>query len=49
MEDVLEVYALPDDPTQPVVCFDECSKQLVSETRTPIPAEPGQPVRYDYE
>lgn len=49
MEDVLEVYALPDDPTQPVVCFDECSKQLVSETRTPIPAEPGQPLRYDYE
>lgn len=48
MEDVLEVYALPDDPTQPMVCFDECSKQLVSETRTPIPAEPGQPVRYDY-
>jgi hypothetical protein len=46
---VLEVYALPDDPTQPVVCFDECSKQLVSETRTPIPAEPGQPLRYDYE
>jgi len=49
MEDVLEVYALPDDPTQPVVCFDECSKQLVRETRTPIPAEPGQPLRYDYE
>jgi hypothetical protein len=49
MEDVLEVYALPDDPTQPVVCFDECSKQLVSETRTPIPAKPGQPLRYDYE
>jgi hypothetical protein len=40
---------LPDDPTQPVVCFDECSKQLVSETRTPMPAEPGQPLRYDHE
>jgi hypothetical protein len=31
------------------VCLDETSKQLVSETRVPIPAEPGQVERYDYE
>jgi hypothetical protein len=31
VEDVLEVYAVPDDPTQPVGCFDECSKQLCVE------------------
>ena len=32
-----------------MVCLDETSKQLVSETRTPLPAEPGQPERVDYE
>jgi hypothetical protein len=49
MEDVLEVYTQPYDPAYPVVCLDETSKQLVAETRTPLPAEPGQPVRVDYE
>lgn len=49
MEEVLEVYTRPYDPTRPVVCLDETSKQLVSETRTPLPAEPGQPERVDYE
>ena len=32
-----------------MVCLDEVSKQLVAETRTPLPAEPGQPERVDYE
>jgi hypothetical protein len=45
----LAVYTRPYDPTRPVVCLDETSKQLVSETRTPLPAEPGQPERVDYE
>ena len=49
MEEVLAVYTRPYDPTHPVVCLDETSKQLVSETRTPLPAEPGQPERVDYE
>jgi transposase len=49
MEDVLEVYQRPHDPKRPVICIDETCKQLVSETRTPIPAEPGQPERIDYE
>jgi hypothetical protein len=49
MEDVLEVYHRPYDPTRPVVCFDEASKQLVKETRTPIPAAPGRPATTDYE
>ena len=49
MEDVLDVYTRPYDPARPVVCLDETSKQLVSETRTPLPAEPGQPERVDYE
>jgi hypothetical protein len=49
MEDVLEVYHRPRDPDRPVVCLDETSKQLIAETRVPIPAKPGQPERYDYE
>ena len=49
MEDVLDVYTRPHDPDMPLVCLDETSKQLVSETRTPIPMKPGQPERADYE
>ena len=49
LEDVLEVYKRPHDPQRPVVCLDETSKQLVGETRTPVPAAPGQPRRVDYE
>jgi len=49
MEKVLDVYKRPFDPLHPVVCMDESPKQLIGETRQPIPASPGQPVRYDYE
>jgi hypothetical protein len=31
------------------VCLDEQSKQLIQETRNPIPASPGQSERIDYE
>ena len=49
MEDVLEVYHRPHDPEYPVVCVDETSKQLISETRVPIKAKPGRLARHDYE
>ena len=49
MEDVLDLYAEPHDPARPVVCCDEASKQLVAETRTPLPMAPGLPARVDYE
>lgn len=49
MEDVLDLYAEPYDPAQPTVCFDETSKQLISETRQALTARPGQVERYDYE
>jgi hypothetical protein len=49
MEDVLDVYQRPYDHRRPVVCLDEASKQLVGESRTPLPAAPGQPARVDYE
>lgn len=49
MEEVLDLYHEPYDPELPLVCMDETSKQLVAETRTPLPMEPGQPRRFDYE
>jgi len=49
MEDVLDLYAEPPDPTRPLVCFDETSVQLIGEVREPIAAKPGQLERYDYE
>jgi hypothetical protein len=49
MEDVLDLYAEPYDPARPSVCFDETSKQLIAETRLPLPMEPGKPERVDYE
>ena len=49
MEDVLDLYEQPYDSNKPLICFDELPYQLVSETRTPIAAKPGQPARYDYE
>jgi hypothetical protein len=49
MEDILELYAEPYHPKRPTVNFDEASKQLIAETRTPLPMRPGQPARYDAE
>lgn len=49
MEDVLDIYKKPYDEKRPVVCVDELNKQLIKETRAPIPGEPGKPERYDTE
>jgi len=49
MEDVLELYAEPYDAKRPKVNFDESSKQLIAQTRQPLPTRPGQPERFDYE
>jgi hypothetical protein len=49
MEDVLAVYVRPHDPERVLVCLDETSKQLIAETRVPIPMKPGRPARIDYE
>src|SRR4029079_11662162 len=48
MEDVLEVYHRPYDPRRPVVCVDETFKQLIGETREPLPPRPGAVERYDH-
>src|SRR4051794_20611499 len=39
----------PSTPRRPLVCMDESSKQLLTETRTPLAPQPGQLQRYDYE
>ncbi len=49
MEDVLDVYTLPLDPRRPQVCFDERPVQLIEDVYEPLPAQPGQARRYDYE
>ena len=49
MEDVLAVDTRPRDPDYPLVCLDETSKQLIAETRTPIPMKRGRAARVDYE
>jgi len=48
MEDVLDLYAEPYNPQRPKVNFDETSKQLIGETRQPLPARPGHEACYDY-
>jgi hypothetical protein len=49
MEDVLEVYHRPFDERRPLICIDELPVQLVGESRVPVAAAPGRPLRYDYE
>lgn len=49
MENVLETYALPYNPSLPVVCMDEQPVQLLKETRVPIPATTKHARRVDYE
>jgi hypothetical protein len=49
MEDVLAVYQRPFDPKRPLVCMDEISKPLLSDSRSPLPVKPRKPERCDYE
>ena len=49
MEEVLETYEKPYDPSRPVVCMDEQPVQLVKETRQPIAATKNHPRRVDYD
>ena len=42
MEMVLDIYRRPYDADFPVVCMDETPRQLIGETRTPVPAAPGR-------
>ena len=49
MEDVLDVYTRPIDASRPLVCLDETSKQLITETRPCRPCRPGRVKRIDPE
>ena len=49
MEDVLSVYERPYDATRPVICLDETSRQLLADSRPPLPPAPGRPARRDPE
>jgi hypothetical protein len=48
MEAVLDLYADPYDPQQPVVCLDERPCVLLRDEVDPLPMQPGQPRRVDY-
>ena len=55
MEDVLDVYQRPPDPKRPLVTLDEGSKQLLDDSRPPLPMQPQEgergahAMREDYE
>jgi hypothetical protein len=46
---VLDVYQRPEDPSRPVICLDETSRQVLAETREALPIAPGRPARHDPE
>jgi hypothetical protein len=49
MYGLLDLYARPYQRQEPVICLDEKSKQLLGNTREPLPAKPGVPAKHDYE
>jgi len=49
MYTLLDLYARPFQSDEPVVCVDEKSKQLLQQSRTPLPIKPGTPMKMDYE
>src|SRR5258708_19620981 len=49
MEDVLKTYEKPLSENEPVICVDEKPVVLHEDTRPPIPIQPGQVARRDYE
>jgi hypothetical protein len=49
MEDILDVYARPVDPTRPLVCFDESGKELRAPRHPTLPPAPGRSAREDGE
>lgn len=50
MEAVITLYQKPFNPEQPVICVDEKSKQLISDTRAPLPMNrEGKLLRQDHE
>lgn len=48
MEDVLDLYAAPADPDEPVICMDEAVKLLRGDAEPPLGVAPGRAARRDY-
>lgn len=48
MEELLALYAEPQDPQQPVVCFDERPCFLIGETVAPLPLQTGKVAKEHY-
>ncbi len=48
MEDLLDVYCRPYDPSRPLICMDEMGKNLVKDKHPAEVMKPGQPRREDY-
>lgn len=46
---MLDLYAQPLDPAYPQVCFDERPVQWLGDVYIPVPAQPGQKRRIDYQ
>lgn len=46
---LLELYARPISKTEPVICIDEKSLQLIGHSREPLPMTPYNPGKQDYE
>jgi hypothetical protein len=46
---LLELYARPKSKTEPVICLDEKSLQLIAHSRAPLPMVANSPAKNDYE
>ena len=49
MYDLLDLYQEPYDHRRPLIGVDEKPKQIVEDSRPPIPMKPGRTEKYDYE
>lgn len=49
MEDILDIYEMPNNSVLPVICMDEKPYQLFDESREPLPMRPGDIQKVDSE
>ena len=49
MNEILDLYCLPYNEKEPVVCVDEKNLQLLEDMRAPIPLKPRFGIRMDYQ
>ena len=49
LEDILDLYAQPSDPSRPRICIDEHPCQHLGDLIAPVPVKPGKATKQDYE